>query len=167
MAEIRKVLEHRAASALPQLGMLRLFCNWALHIEIDKTPKNVRQYFAGYDLQPDMTEQQFIDSQFFKEVLNLKAMREALREFIQMYGLSDLILKREEWSHFVGLYTRVVAEVPIKYCKDDLRPDEIAEIIVWIRSDNDLQPSALWTVRLKDGQTFSSEIVYRTHSSEA
>lgn len=164
MAEIRKVLEHHAASGLPRLSVLKLFCNWALHTELYKDPENIRFYFSAYDLNDDMTPEEFLNSRFFKEIMSFAIMKNELGEFLNIHSLPDLILKREHWSSFVDLYTGVVSEVPMKYTKHDLLPEEIEEItLMKISYGNGLQPFARWTVKLNDGRGFSHNILYRTN----
>jgi hypothetical protein len=163
MAEIRKVLEQHDASGLPRLNVLNLFCNWALHTASYKDSTNIKVYFSAYDLKSDMTPEEFLDSRFFKEIMNLAIMKKELGEFLNIHRLPDVLLKCEQWSNFVDLYTGVVSEVPMRYTKNDLLPDEIEDIMLMkIDHGNELQPFARWTVQLKNGRVFSEDILYRT-----
>lgn len=165
MAEIRKVLEQHEANGLPRLSVLNLFCNWALHTASYKDPTNIRAYFSAHDLRDGMTPEEFLDSRFFKEIMNLAIMKTELGNFLKIHDLPNVILDREQWSNFADLYTGVVSEVPMKYTKHDLLPDEIEEITLFkIEPGVGLPPFARWTVKIKNGQSFSEDILYRTSS---
>jgi hypothetical protein len=163
MAEIRKVLEHHKESGLPTFAVLNLFCNWALHTAIFKDPVNIKIYLSAYDAKPGMTEEDYLKSKVFKDILNLTILRAELSKFLSLHNLpTETTDNSEMWSNFVHLYTGVVSEVPMRYIKNDLLPDDVEELTLHrIDYGEGLQPFAKWFIKLKNGQTVTEDILYR------
>lgn len=169
IAEIRKILEYHDSAGLPRFDILYLFSNWALHTEASKNHVNIRKYFADFDVQSTMKMKDYLQTSFFKELLQLELLKKDLAEFLKLHNLPTLVTEtKEQWSNFLDLYTGIVSEVPMRYTKNDLLPDEIEELVLYrVNPGDGLKPYAKWNIRLQNGQAFTEHILYRTDARES
>jgi hypothetical protein len=128
MAEIRKYLEHEKRKSFP---LLQFFCNWALHIKIDKPHNagNVAIFLKAFDFKSGMSLKDYLASNFFKEIIHLSILRTELKRFLANYHLPTTVTEaHQQWSAFLYLYTSIVAEVPLEYSKGDSLPHGVTKL---------------------------------------
>jgi hypothetical protein len=164
MAEIRKVIEHEREYDGHCYEVLELFCHWVLHIAVDRRTNadRIRLFLRAFDLRDGMEIGDFLKSGFYNNIMQLEAFRGALDQFLVDHGLpADTVHSFRSWSGFVYLYTSVVAEVPLRYSKADLLPDEIEELIIrHVRDPQSEINMVNWVMKLKDGQERSAMTRY-------
>jgi hypothetical protein len=136
---------------------LELFCNWVLHVAIShkSNADRIRLFLKAFDLKEGMELIEFLHSAFFNEIMQLEAFRGELETFFHAHQLPcDIVHCFRAWSGFVYLYTSVVSEIPLKYSKGDLLPDEVEELVITHMPPQ--QPSAQrmvrWRLKLKGGE---------------
>jgi hypothetical protein len=167
MAEIRKVVEHEQESDEPAFEILEFFCNWALHVTIARksSAEKIRLFLKAFDMKEGMELAEWYKSEFFQSIMHLEVLRRELERFLHEHGLPcDIVHNYQMWSGFIYLYTAIVAEVPLKYAKDDLTPTEVEELTIQ-HQHNPPGPQKLarWFVRLKNGKEFNGGTLYGQH----
>jgi hypothetical protein len=171
LAEIRKVIEHEREQDPTCFEVLELFCNWALHITISRNSNadRIRMFVKAFDLKEGMEIIDFLRSSFFNEMMQLEVFRKELEIFLHDHQLPcDIARCFRTWSGFIYLYTSVVSEVPLRYSKGDLLPDEVAELV--INHMPTQQPGAQrlvqWKLKLKSGEEKSAMTLYGVYRNK-
>jgi hypothetical protein len=157
LAEIRKVIEHERELDPNCYEVLELFCNWALHITISRKSNadRIRLFLKAFDMKDGMEVIDHLRSAFFNEIMQLEAFRRDLEVFLQTHQLPfDIVNCFRTWSAFIYLYTSVVSEVPLKYAKGNLLPDEVEELVITHMPRQPPSPQRMvrWTMKLRSGQ---------------
>jgi hypothetical protein len=112
LAEIRKYLESSKDAGYTKL---RLFCDWALHIKLDRAP--ARRLVAEMDacfkkaFEYGCTE---TDIQAFENIVNLNIFRFQLREFLLDHALPDTVCEDDSWRNFLSLYAQIIEDCPME-----------------------------------------------------
>jgi|SRR5271157_1476426 len=167
MAEIRKVIEHEQEHDEHAFEVLEFFCNWVLHITISRrqSADKIRLFLKAFDMREGMQLSEWYATEFFQSIMHLEVLRRELERFLFEHGLPCAIVQcYRVWSSFIYLYTAVVAEVPLKYSKDDLSPTEVEELNIQ-HQDNPpgQQKIARWFVKLRNGTEFNGGTLYGTY----
>lgn len=153
MAEIRKLVEHEQESDQNAFDVLEFFCNWPLHIKIDRkcNAEKIHLFLRAFDFREGVSIQEHVASNFFKEIMHLARLRSELYNFFLKQALPhDLTANHRNWSAFLYLYTSIVSEVPMRYTKGDLLPDDVEELrIVRQTQTATVQKLVRWEVKLK------------------
>lgn len=174
LVQVRKIVEHHRESDKTRYAVLNLFCNWGLHIRIDRDPKNVHLFFQAFDIRDGMEIQDWLRSQYFEEFVLLRSFRSALDSFLEDHSLPDWLTKiTDDWLQFVYLYAGVVGAAPLLDTKDGILPSEVTQLRMdRTKAENMAQEHVRVRVVLKDGKDyysmhilplrdFSAEWVYR------
>src|ERR1700681_3715703 len=71
MAEIRKYLEHEKGNDIEEFPELEFFCNWALHIKINRgsNAPHIRAFLKPFDMTPGMSIDAYLDSDFYQTIM--------------------------------------------------------------------------------------------------
>jgi hypothetical protein len=171
VAEIRKVIEHERETSPNPYEVLELFCNWALHIKISRKSNadRIRLFFAAFDLREGMSLQEYLQSEFFNRMMRLEVLRSELEHFLANHGLPcRFVQEYRDWSAFVYLYTSIVSEVPLKYAKGDLLPEEVESLTI-TRMPQQATPQMMtkWAVKLQNGKEFFGATLYGQYRNDA
>jgi hypothetical protein len=171
LAEIRKVIEHEREQDPNCYEVLELFCNWALHVAISRKSNadRIRVFLKVFDLKEGMEMVDFLHSSFFNEMIQLEAFRKELETFLHDHQLPcDIAHCFRTWSGFIYLYTSVVSEVPLRYSKGDLFPDEIEELVITHMPPRQpgSQRMVRWKLKLKSGEERHAMTLYGVYRNE-
>ena len=165
LAEIRKVIDHERETDPECYEILELFCNWALHISISRKSNadRIRLFLKSFDMRDGMEVVEHLNSAFYNQIMHTEAFRRELEKFLDDHQLPcDIVRCYRIWSGFIYLYTSVVAEVPLKYSKGDLLPEEVEELVLAHMPRTPPTPDRMvrWTVKLKSGRERVAMIRY-------
>ena len=169
-AEIRKVIEHEQEHDEHAYEVLEFFCNWALHITISRrsSAEKIRLFVRAFDMKEGMELSEWYKTEFFQHIMHLSALKNELEAFFHDHHLPcEVVHDFRKWSGFIYLYTAIVAEVPLRYAKDDLASTEVEELTIQHQLT---QPGPLkmarWFVTLKNGQQFNGGTLYGQYRDE-
>ena len=163
-AEIRKLIEHEQEKDEHAYEVLEFFCNWALHINISRksSADKIRLFLQAFDMKEGMELSEWYRTEFFQQIMHLAVLKKELGGFLHERDLPcEIVHDFRKWSGFIYLYTAVVAEVPLRYAKDDLGPTEVEELTIQHQpTGTGPQKIARWFVRLKNGEKFNGGTLY-------
>jgi len=128
MVKIRKLLDlERDQITTPAYSMLRLCCNWAVHVELSRSDaqKVVKMADALYTrlLKGELSEQ---EKEEFRNVLNLNRLREELNQFLtdkHLQGFSE-----GQWNSFLDCFLRTIEDCPL-VCRAS-NTSEVDEVVL-------------------------------------
>jgi hypothetical protein len=155
LAEVRKVIEHRKDKGLRDHSELKFYCNWVLHIRIDRDDKNVTTIFDGVDILEGVSFEDYVHSAFFNRISNFQLLRSALVQFLDEHKLPTKICDREgNWNAFLFLLCGIVSEVPLMYRGQATSPDMIKELTL-TREEGEFNKEFRlhWSATLFNGET--------------
>lgn len=163
-AEVRKLIEHEQERDEHAYEVLEFFCNWALHITISRksSADKIRLFLQAFDMKEGMELSEWYGTEFFQRIMHLGILKKELGDFLHERNLPcDIVHDFRRWSGFIYLYTAVVAEVPLRYAKDDLGPTEVEELTIQHQpTGTGPQKIVRWFVRLKNGEKFNGGTLY-------
>jgi hypothetical protein len=169
-AEIRKVIEHEQEQDEHAYEVLEFFCNWALHITISRRSfaETIRLFVRAFDMKEGMELSEWYKTEFFQHIMHLSALKNELETFFHDHHLPcEVVHDFRKWSGFIYLYTAIVAEVPLRYAKDDLAPTEVEELTIQHQpTQTGPLKMARWFVTLKNGQQFNGGTLYGQYRDE-
>jgi hypothetical protein len=164
MAEIRKYIEREKDERRWEYPLLEFFCNWALHIRVDRqhNAANIRLFLQAFDFKDGMPLEEYLASRFFQDIMHLKVLKEQLQRFLKERDLSyGLVDDHNWWSSFIYLYTSIVSEVSMEYTKGDLLPDEVSELKLFrMEQKGTPQKMVRWHIKLKNGKEYNHSTLY-------
>jgi hypothetical protein len=171
MAETRKFIEREKDEGRKDYPLLEFFCNWVLHIKVDRPHNavNIRLFLQVFDFKDGMSLEAYLASNFFQDIMHLKVLKSELRRFLEERGLQrELVDEHNWWSSFIYLYTSIVSEVPLEYTKGDLLPDEVQELTLF-RMGQKATPQKLtrWHIKLRNGKDYSGSTLYGEYRDAA
>src|SRR5579864_2737112 len=85
MAEIRKFIEREKDDGRTEHPVLEFFCNWALHIRVDRphNAANIRLFLRAFDFKDGMSLEEYLGSKFFQDIMHLTVLKEELQRFLK------------------------------------------------------------------------------------
>ena len=116
LVELRKLLEHESRSVRGQYSRLGFFCDWALHIEMDRAGaqrilKEMDARIAMFEGTQAMSQQVEKD---FCDMFELVSFRKQFRTFLKRHRLPLAVASDDKsWFDFLELYARVVEDCPL------------------------------------------------------
>ncbi len=139
LVEARKLLEHLSDSE--RFRSLKFYCNWALHIRLDRTQARallvrVDGYFSKL-FENGLTQEGHSE---FTEMLYLESFRNQFRQFLQLHELPERICDSNEWFNFLNWYSRVIEDCPL-VCENSGKPLKHIDKMVFIKVDRALEAS--------------------------
>jgi hypothetical protein len=171
MAEIRKFIEREKDEGRAEYALLEFFCNWALHIRVDRphNAANIRLFLQAFDFKDGMSLEEYLASKFFQDIMHLKVLKQQLQRFLRDRGLqSGLVDDHNWWSSFIYLYASIVSEVSMEYTKGDLLPDEVQELKLFrMEQKSTPQKMVRWHIKLKNGKEYNGSTLYGEYRNAA
>jgi hypothetical protein len=114
LVQIRKLLE-RSDAPPAQNKTLRFYCNWALHVKLDRN-RAAEDFLAEVD--PILTLSANLDKSAHDrsdELLTLRLFRSELRTFLSQNGIDTATCDADElWDIFLRAYSNVVENCEIE-----------------------------------------------------
>jgi hypothetical protein len=164
LAETRKLLDKYPPQT--PLFALRLYCHWALHIDLTH-PKTTENFLHRVD---DFMESALagttdivLEHRMFREFVFWDTFRAELRSFMNSYDLPLNICDDEyRWHEFLEHYAAVVEDGSLS-CRSTATKFKFIEGVQFskgnARHDDSYIPFDLrWTVSLKDGRKVDVEV---------
>jgi hypothetical protein len=145
LAEIRKILEHDELLRAT-LPTLQFYCNWALHVRLDKAfaKQFIQRVSPLLTFKGNWTAEQFAD---LHGLLTLQRFRDELKAFLTECAIDASVCEDENWVCFLKLYSRVVqdSELVMKGTSEPAGALKLAIESVTVRpTDGDPEFKAAW-----------------------
>lgn len=177
MVEIRKLMDRREAERRkevseagrrklkPEFPVLKLFCDWAVHINIEWN-REAEPLMREFDRAVESVKAGNGIPLPFLEFLSLSHLRDEFARFLNVNGLPPRLVENgDAWDRFLDLYSAVVSDCPITYTNRQIpfkliskltltkeTPQE--EAYAFVRSLLGREPHSLWMnwrIELTDG----------------
>jgi hypothetical protein len=168
---VRKLLDRNEPTTLVNL---RMYCNWALHIDLERPGTTlhflekidgfIRRKISGYQ-RPETGPETFSpleEYRLFREFVYFDAFREQLRELLKFYKLPTEVCDDDErWFAFVGAYVGVIEDGTLS-AGNSKRLQAVATVT--LSKGRVLPPKhhvpfkIRWDIVLKDGRTCRIEV---------
>jgi len=118
LAEIRKFLDGQDSKIKNRYPNLYFFCNWALHIKMDRTPaKKLLQRFKRNVSEVESNSLGDIQNAFVSKEISfymLIDLKKEIRAFIKSKELPDKLVKNvESWEKFRYLLLEILMDCPL------------------------------------------------------
>ena len=114
LAQIRKLLE-RSDSPQTQNHTLKFYCNWALHVKLDRNPA-ASDFLSEVD--PILTisaSLNQVEHERLNHLLTLQSFRDELKNFLSENGIDTVICDLDDhWNLFLHAYSNVVENCEIE-----------------------------------------------------
>ena len=127
MVKIRKLFDLDKQRAALAYSTLRLYCDWAVHVELGgpQAQNIVRMADAFYPklLKGEVTEQEKYD---FRSAFSLNRFREELNQFLIDQRIRPL--SEPEWNSFLACFLNTIEDCPLK-CKAQ-GTTEVDEVVI-------------------------------------
>jgi len=167
LVQIRKMLDRKIAVARQKYAALRFYCDWALHIEMDRAGAGRILTMLNDALDAHATtgytdaNQHVFDSVY--AALELKTFRKELRTFLRVHKLPTALTSDDDkWFQFIELYAGVIEDSPLAWSVKAqpklkyidavmLKSTKLTpEMVEWI--GRDIYPLSLRWVIIKNGR---------------
>jgi hypothetical protein len=111
LVQLRKLMDQDVY----QDPILRMFCNWVVHTNLDKRGDGSTLVLGEFDdFIVDLMERKKLSPE--RAHMSLRTFREALTRCFQHFGLSARFAHGlEGWKRFFSLYSSIVSECPIVF----------------------------------------------------
>jgi hypothetical protein len=116
MVIARKLLDISQVSN--QYLILRLFCNWAVHIEITKSNPGLRilakinHALVSHKNSSNTAE---IEESFSNQ-LGFTILRDEIATFLSLYSINtDIAINQDQWNRFINNLIEIIRDVPISF----------------------------------------------------
>ena len=151
LVELRKLMDREKYKD----PVLRMFCNWVVHTSLEDPREGSRLVLSEFDaLITGLIERNEGSPHF--DHLSFSAFREALARCFESFGLSaKFINDKKSYERFVGLYSAIVGECPIRFSAFKTALKYVVKIeLRGIESDVVFNgwPVLEWRATMKDGQ---------------
>jgi hypothetical protein len=129
LGQIRKILDHEKT-----VSAIRFYCNWALHIELDRRDAQVFLEKILPRLSWRRVDDRSVRSA--DQLLSLGVFRKELRSFLVRYSLNPhLCVDDEHWQSFLAAYAKVVENCPLKIRGQAKNSSRKTKALVPIKTD--------------------------------
>lgn len=173
LCECRKLLDAAPPDAFP--FALEMYCNWALHVDLDRKGTTlaflkrvddfVAKILAGGSGDVEKHE-------MLRDFGALSTFREQLRVFLNSYSLATKICDdTPAWHQFLTNYGRVIEEGSLSCSAAASELQWVDRVVFSKAPEQDLKDEAdafsySWKIFLRDGVTFIDVDVRRTRLSK-
>lgn len=118
LVNTRKILEYQKNNRDELiLPLLKFYCDWVLHIKIDKSSgakkivkkldNAVNDYFNNRENDDSLPIQ-------ITKIISFKKFKKELSDFLLKFNLPNKIIKDNKiWKNFINLYVDIIAECPL------------------------------------------------------
>jgi len=156
LCESRKLLEKYPPDPLP--FALLLYCNWALHIDLDRpnttltflkrVDEFVASVFAG---STDIV----LEHRIFREFVFLDTFRAQFQKFLVAYGLPTTVCDEDgRWHEFITHYAGIIEDGSLSCDGKNLALKWVREVVFMrgrARPDAHVPFDLCWQIELLDG----------------
>lgn len=177
MVEIRKLMDRREEERRkgmsegdqrklrPEFPVLKLFCDWAVHINIEWN-REAEPLLREFDGAVESVKAGNGIPLSFLQFLSLSHFRDEFARFLNVNGLpTHLVEDGDAWELFLDLYSAVVSDCPISYTKAQIAFKLISKLTLtkdmpegesyaFVRSLLGGEPHSVWMnwrIELTDG----------------
>ena len=151
LVEIRKLLDRKRTDCA-QYGSLRLYCNWAVHVELSKAQaqeivKKADQLYSKLIKAIPITEEEKNDC---RRVFTLEIFKDELNRFLSENELEPL--PDAEWNDFLTSFLNVIEDCPLVCRAQRANVGEIDEVVLIkemgdaSRTPNATVPPIIWAL---------------------
>lgn len=151
LVELRKLIDREKYKN----PVLRTFCNWVVHTDLENKAEGSRLVLTEFDDQMTRVLERNESVPSF-EHLSFGAFRAALEQCFDSFGLSAKFIKdKSEYLRFVGLYSSIVSECPIHFTASKTKLKYVKSVkLEGIEKDIifDGWPVLQWKVMLTNGR---------------
>jgi hypothetical protein len=161
LCECRKLMDKNPPD--PPRFALRLYCHWALHVDLTKPGTTLPlleaiEKFADSILagSTDIVKENHV----FREFLYLDTFRQELSEFLRAYDLPTVTTDEDEsWGEFLKHYAGVIQDGSL-CCRASVPPLKLVDNVVFNgRGSSNLgNVEFSWDINLLDGRTMTVEV---------
>jgi len=165
LCEIRKLLDKKTTDpkvlALRQLLTLRLFCNWALHVNLSQqTTMALLEKVDAFVVGRNAGETEATigaEIHLFRDFVYLETFRKELSQFLAGYALpTSLCDENEGWFAFLAAYAGIIEDGSLTCEGKNLARLRLVKGVTFTKSQQILEDSHVpfginWTILLKDG----------------
>ncbi len=118
MVCVRKLLDRMPQPDQNSYLTLRLFCNWAVHIEITNSNTGLRLLATINDTLVKILNSTDIDSMCteISQAIGFPILRNELRSFFRHFGINDIIVSNNKiWATYICHLIEIIRDVPISF----------------------------------------------------
>lgn len=126
LVELRKLMD-RQAGGKGRFELLRLFCNWVVHIELTNTLAK-RIVRAADSLYSKLASSNYHDTNNLRQIFSLDVFRNELGEFLEENKFARF--SESEWSVFSACVLNVIEDCPLLCKGDGAGNSEIDEVVI-------------------------------------
>lgn len=160
MSLFRKIIEHLSENERGKYFILRFFCDWTLHIKIERSIAGMEILNRLNEILVEAKKEQdnnVIKTKIF-EAVSFDGLRNEMSELLCNLGLSNNLTSNNQWRRFLGLLTEIILDCPIKFPdKKKGKVKEIYDKIVGNPLRNDMWVTELSIIKI-DNQTLWKKI---------
>jgi hypothetical protein len=113
LAETRKLLDKRFGGGGRRFFALRLFCHWALHVDLSRS-RTTTEFLRGLDefvvSTLAGTTDFLAEQRALRELSSLNIFREQIRDFLNDCDLPLTLCEADSWATFLRFYSCVVED---------------------------------------------------------
>ncbi|MCZ6752665.1 MAG: hypothetical protein O7E51_12670 [Acidobacteria bacterium] len=156
LAEVRKLLDHLCATS--QYRSLRLYCNWAVHIKLERSfalsiVEKVDQLYSKLMKGPRLSKEEH------DELFGIFApdnFRQDFKSFLREQSLPISICQNDKrWAMFLSYYLRVIQDCPLVCESKKKNPKVLNKIVLTKHPDGQeaakgIFPLISWAFYLND-----------------
>ena len=161
MSLFRKIIEHLPENERRKYFILRFFCDWTLHIKIERSIAGIEILNRLNEILvevKDATDNNVIITKIF-EAVSFGSLCNEMSNLLNHLGLpSNLTLERNQWRQFLGFLVEIILDCPLKFPdKKRGKVKEIYDKIVGNPLRNDMWVTELSIIKI-DNQTLCRKI---------
>lgn len=130
LCQSRKLMDTYPPDSMPYA--LRLYCNWALHIDLDRSRKTTRDFLQRVDkyvasVFAGKNADIVLEHRMFREFVFLETFRAQLKELLVAYGLPTAVcVENDLWHEFITHYAGIIED-------GSLSLDDTDSSLKWVR----------------------------------
>lgn len=167
LAESRKLLD-KFPPPEPVPFALRLYCNWALHVDLNLDTRSTREFlervdqFVGSVKGSQEDADIILENKIFRDFVYFDSFRTGLKAFLLSYDLPTSLCDDEaRWQEFAKHYAGIIQDGSIS-CKNPRLPLKMVREVIFTKGrarDEALLPFDLvWKINMLDGSSLSVEL---------
>jgi hypothetical protein len=156
LCEVRKILEAWKREKRPRPATLKMFCDWALHVDLtyESTTKHfleriddaLKVLLGGTQTGETMAR----ENALFRELAHFETFRTELGAFLREYGLpTDLCDDSTKWASFLEAYAGVIEDGSLCCMLDWVERVTFSTDDRAVMDGSDLRFRVIWMVVLK------------------
>jgi hypothetical protein len=111
LVELRKYIDTREAPFRERYELLKMYCDWVVHVELFSN-KHLVAMLQAFDADMDIPEGSPASPTLLK-YSTLSEFRQEFGKFLREVNLPDFTSDSAQWKPFVHEYSQVVADCPL------------------------------------------------------